>query len=131
MCTGLDPEFNVWQHISPYAEKVIAEEATAGAEIWIEEAKTFLGALLSLPLKMESTLNKIDRGEIAIKAPEIEQQVSGINRAIRQVVVGIVFAALLLGGIQLRIATDALLGDILLVGAGLSLVWLVIQGTKK
>ncbi|MGD9092808.1 MAG: AarF/UbiB family protein, partial [Anaerolineales bacterium] len=47
MCTGLDPEFNVWQHISPYAEKVIAEEATAGAEIWIEEAKTFLGALLS------------------------------------------------------------------------------------
>jgi predicted unusual protein kinase regulating ubiquinone biosynthesis (AarF/ABC1/UbiB family) len=131
MCTGLDPDFNLWEHIAPYAERIIAQEATAGAEIWIEEAKTLFGAMLSLPLKMESALSKIERGEVAIKAPDIEQQVAGLNNAIRQVVMGIVFAALLLGGIQLRIAEDDLLGNVLLVAAGLSLGWLFIQGMRR
>jgi predicted unusual protein kinase regulating ubiquinone biosynthesis (AarF/ABC1/UbiB family) len=131
MCTGLDPDFNLWEHIAPYAERIIAQEATAGAEIWIEEAKTLFGAMLSLPLKMESALSKIERGEVAIKAPDIEQQVAGLNNAIRQVVMGIIFAALLLGGIQLRIAEDDLLGNVLLVAAGLSLGWLFIQGMRR
>lgn len=130
MCTGLDPEFNVWDHISPYAERIIAQEASVGAEIWLEEAKNLLGAILSLPGKMELTLSRVNRGEIAIKAPEIEQHVSGINRSIRQVLFGIIFAALLLGGIQLRNADDAVLGNALLIGAALILGWLVVQNIR-
>ena len=39
MCTGLDPQFNVWEHLAPYAQKLIADEAKNNGEFWMDELK--------------------------------------------------------------------------------------------
>ncbi|MCS6908139.1 MAG: AarF/UbiB family protein, partial [Anaerolineales bacterium] len=38
MCTGLDPNFNVWFQLQPYAEKLIADEAASRWQDWLNEA---------------------------------------------------------------------------------------------
>jgi predicted unusual protein kinase regulating ubiquinone biosynthesis (AarF/ABC1/UbiB family) len=101
MCTGLDPQFNLWEHLAPYARKLMAEEARSVPEIWLEEVEKLVRALIGIPSKMESVLRRIERGEIAVHTPDVVQQVRLLEGAIHQVTTGIIFAALLLGGIKL------------------------------
>jgi predicted unusual protein kinase regulating ubiquinone biosynthesis (AarF/ABC1/UbiB family) len=128
MCTGLDPEFNLWDHLAPYAQKMMAEDGrTAGVETILSELGTLARSLVFLPKKMDSLLGKLERGEVAVRAPEVSQQVSQLERAIRQLTAGIIFTGLLLGSIQLYLAQQRTFGGLLLAGAGLSLIWMYLN----
>ena len=131
MCTGLDPNFNVWANLAPYAQKLIAQEARFGAEFWIGEVKTRLGAMLSIPLKIEAMLVKMERGEIAVRTPEMGQQVRQLEQAIRQLVGAMLFASTLIGGIQFYEGGRTLFGEILLAAAGLFLIWVLVSGRRR
>ena len=131
MCTGLYPDFNLWEHMGPYAQKMIVEEARTERQNWLSELESLGRAFLSVPKKMDSILGKMERGEIAVSAPEVTQKVSQLERAVRQVAGGIIFMGLLLGGIQLYLGGQDLFGRILLAGAGLSLVWVIAYGLGK
>ena len=126
MCTGLDPQFNVWNHLAPFAEKLIAEEAVGNWEFWLDEAKSFLGSIVSLPVKMDRMLAKMDRGEFAVRAPEIVKQLKHLESTFHRITGGIVFAAFLLGGIQLYLSNYYIFADILFAGAFISLIWVLI-----
>lgn len=126
MCTGLDPQFNVWNHLAPFAEKLIAEEAVGNWEFWLDEAKSFLGSMVSLPVKMDRMLAKMDRGEISVRAPEIVKQLKHLESTFHRITGGIVFAAFLLGGIQLYLSNYYIFADILFAGAFISLIWVLI-----
>jgi predicted unusual protein kinase regulating ubiquinone biosynthesis (AarF/ABC1/UbiB family) len=130
MCTGLDPEFNIWKQLAPYAQKMILEEARTGRETWLGELETLARAFLTVPRKMDSILSKMERGEIAVRTPEINQKVSLLEKAVRQVTGGLIFLALLLGGIQLFLAGQSTFSQILLAGAALSLIWVFMYGRK-
>ena len=54
-----------------------------------------------------------------------------MERAIRQVAVGIIFAALLLGSVQLYLSSASPFWQVLLAGAVLSLVWVFVEGIRK
>jgi len=131
MCTGLDPEFNVWDHLAPYAQKLIAQEARKGAEFWIEEAKSRLGALVSLPMRFDTLLARLERGDLAVRAPEINQQVVQLERAVRRLADAVIFSALLVGGLQVWMNGQTLLGEILLGGALLSILWILLFGRRR
>jgi predicted unusual protein kinase regulating ubiquinone biosynthesis (AarF/ABC1/UbiB family) len=103
MCTGLDPKFNLWSHLAPYARKIMAEEARKAQETWLVEAEKLARTFLALPFKMDASLTKLDRGEIAVRTPEVSHQVKRLTRATRGLTSAVIFAALLLGGIQLYI----------------------------
>jgi predicted unusual protein kinase regulating ubiquinone biosynthesis (AarF/ABC1/UbiB family) len=126
MCTGLDEQFNVWEHLAPYAQKLIAEEARHGVDFLLDEAKTLLRPMLSLPLKMDTMLGKMERGEIAVRAPEVNQQIKSMVRATRQLVGAVLFGSLLLGGVQLFINGDTLFAEILFGIAGICFIWVVL-----
>jgi len=126
MCTGLDPQFNVWNHLAPFAEKLIAEEAVGNWEFWLDEAKSFLGSIVSLPVKMDRMLSRMDRGEVAVRAPEIVKQLKHLESTFHRITGGIVFAAFLLGGIQLYLSNYYTFAYILFAGAFISLVWVLI-----
>ena len=131
MCTGLNPSFNLFDHLAPYARKLIADEARAAGGNWLEELLVLGRSLLSVPRKMDAMLEKMERGEIAVRAPEVSQQVSRLEGALRQIAAGVVFAALLLGGIQLYLAGRTPFAEVLLAGAGLSLLWALLAGRGK
>ncbi len=130
MCTGLDPQFNVWDHITPYAGKLLAEEAVSSRDFWIGEMQTFVTALIAYPKKINSVITKIERGEIAVQTPDLVKQVNRLERVIGQIVIGIVFAAFFLGAVQMYLAGQLALSVVLSVIALLSLTWLLLRSTS-
>jgi predicted unusual protein kinase regulating ubiquinone biosynthesis (AarF/ABC1/UbiB family) len=122
MCTGLDPDFNVWEELAPYAEKLISEEVRKGGQFWLDELGGLARAMISIPRKLDGMLGKLERGELAVRAPEVSRQVLQLERALRHLGWVIVFTAQLISGVQVYLARPGWLADILLAGAGLSLI---------
>jgi predicted unusual protein kinase regulating ubiquinone biosynthesis (AarF/ABC1/UbiB family) len=131
ICTGLDPKFNVWDHLSPYAQKLIADEVRTGADFWLGEVEKMVRTLVVMPYKLDSALSRIERGEVAVRSPELKDQISRLEYAIRQVSGGVVFTALLLGGVQLYLGEQYLLAFILLGSSALAFLWTLWQGRPR
>lgn len=125
MCTGLDPQFNLWEHLSPYARKLMAQEVQTGAEVWLAEIEKFVRTLWMLPNRLERALTQVERGELNVRNPDVVQQVQRLESAVRQTTAGIVFAALLLGGVQLYLGNQDLPAWILFIAAIFSFFWLM------
>jgi predicted unusual protein kinase regulating ubiquinone biosynthesis (AarF/ABC1/UbiB family) len=131
MCTGLDPEFNLWDHLAPFARKLMAEEGLTSLDAWLAEAEKLVRSLLIVPSKMESVLLRLERGDVAVRTPDVAQEVRQLETAIRQVTGSVIFAALLLGGIQLYLGGMQVFGAILLTMAGLDLLWVLLGGRRR
>ena len=131
MCTGLDPTFNLWNHLVPFAKKLIAQEAKPTSEILLAEAEALVRSLISVPRKMDTMLSKMERGDIAVRAPEVSRQVEHLERAIHRVAGSIVFSALLLAGVQLSLAGQNDWGLALLISSGISLLWVILAGRHR
>jgi predicted unusual protein kinase regulating ubiquinone biosynthesis (AarF/ABC1/UbiB family) len=130
MCTGLDPLFNVWNSLAPFAQKLVAEESRLGMDILLEEIKTYFRSLVSLPVKMDTILTKLERGDVAVRVPEVDRRVMRLERVVHQLVASIIFTGLILSGMLLYLAGSSPLWQILLMGAGLSLVWVIVTGRR-
>ena len=127
MCTGLNPDFNVWEHMAPYAESLLSREIKQAYASWLEEARVLLRSLLSIPVKLDTILAKLDRGDLAVQTPELLTHVSRLEGLIEQGIRGIIFAALLLGGIQLHLGGVNVYALPLLVLAGIDLGWILLS----
>lgn len=126
MCTGLDPQFNFWYSLAPFAQKLIAEEAVSGWEFWLGELGGMARALLTLPQRTEAMLGRMERGELAVQIPRITEQMNRLERTVRRGVGGLIFAALLTSGVQLYLAGQVIWGGILFACASLALIWVIL-----
>jgi predicted unusual protein kinase regulating ubiquinone biosynthesis (AarF/ABC1/UbiB family) len=131
MCTGLDPQFNLWQHLAPYARKLMIQEAKTGREAWLSELEKLARTLVALPLRTDQMLSRMERGELTVRNPELNQQVKRLESSMRQLVLGIVFTALLLGGVQLYLADETVFAAFLLIAALLVMLGLFGNGRRK
>lgn len=131
ICTGLDPDFNIFDHISPFAQRLIIEEARLDPTKIVSEVSQLVSLLLSMPKRVDETINKLDRGQIAVQMPDVTKSVRRLEGAVRQIVWGIVFASLLLGGIQLQIADEETLALIMFAGSLVSLIIMLLAGRRK
>jgi predicted unusual protein kinase regulating ubiquinone biosynthesis (AarF/ABC1/UbiB family) len=102
LCTALDAEYNLWESVQPYADKLVAEESGSGARFILGEAKAVAELTAALPRRLTRVLTMAERGQLTVEIPEIERQMNRIEAGVRRVVGAIVFAALLIGGILLR-----------------------------
>ncbi len=125
MCSGLNPHFNVWNSLAPYARRLIAEETVSNWQVWRDELITLARALLALPKQIESVLSKMERGNLDVRVPQLAVEVARLELAVRRTIAGVIFAGLLVGGVQFYQAGQMLLGGLLLVGAAVALIWLI------
>lgn len=123
MCTGLDPKFNVFDHIIPFAQKLISEEARSNRTEWIYQIETIARSWISTPMKLDALLKKLDRGEITMRNPDVNQQMIRVERTIHRLGFGIIFAAIFLGGIQLVLGGYIAWGVFTICGSILFLLW--------
>lgn len=130
MCTGLDPQFNVWEGITPFARKLIAEEAGDGRDAWPETLAVMARRLVALPGRVDNVLQKIERGELSVRDSQLSRQAKLLEGAINRLAGSLVFFALLLGGVQLYVAGHSPLGEILAAGSGLALGWVLLSGRR-
>lgn len=122
MCTGLDPEFNVWLGLNPFANKLITEEAGKNWEYWLKEAENYGQTLLSLPLRLDRALQKIERGQLEIQVKDLNTKFNKIIASNSRIAFSIVFFGLLIGGITFFLSGEMLISTIFFVLTGLTFV---------
>lgn len=125
MCTGLDKDFNVWEALSPYASKLIADEGVGSLEKILEEVGKYARRLLALPSRAESLLGKLENGELETRDPKLTRQVERLVGAIQQAASSVVFAACLFGAVQSYLAGQNWLAAILGFCSGLALLFVM------
>jgi predicted unusual protein kinase regulating ubiquinone biosynthesis (AarF/ABC1/UbiB family) len=125
LCTGLEPNFNLWNQISPYAKKLIEKEATKGLDEWLEELGSLLQNLIALPSQASRVLSLAESGGLVVQSPQVAREVRTLSRSVDRLTGGIIFLGLLLGGVLLYNAGNMLYAQGLLAGALISLLWIL------
>ena len=127
MCTGLDPDFNLWTSISPYATKLISDEGGTTFSTVLAEGTKIFQVLVGLPGRTDRVLTTIERGELNVQTPLLEIRMRRLERSVGRLNGGLVFAALLVAGAVLY-RTDAGLAKWLMGGSLLPLAWVMMGG---
>jgi predicted unusual protein kinase regulating ubiquinone biosynthesis (AarF/ABC1/UbiB family) len=125
MCTGLDPNFNLWNQLAPYAKKLVSEEGGSGLDIVLETLEELAKTLVALPSQASRVLAQAEREGLLIRAPQMTRQLGLLERSIDRLSGSLIFSALLLGGIFLYNAGNLVFGQTLLVFAGIVLLWVL------
>jgi predicted unusual protein kinase regulating ubiquinone biosynthesis (AarF/ABC1/UbiB family) len=130
MCTGLDPDFNLFAHLVPFAQELLAEERGE----WLDELLDWLieqgEALLTMPARMDSVLTQLERGEIVVAArpgPEFQQDLARLTGAVRGLAGAVLTSALLITGALLYLNGELLLGAIAAALALITLGWILLR----
>jgi predicted unusual protein kinase regulating ubiquinone biosynthesis (AarF/ABC1/UbiB family) len=123
MCTGLDPNFNLWNQVSPYARKMIEQEAKTGIGDWLEEFGKLLQDLIAVPSQASRVLAQVERGDLIVQMPDLIREVRALIRTADRLTGGIIFVGLVVGGVMLYNAGNILYGQGMLLCALIVLIW--------
>lgn len=115
MCTGLDPQFNLWASIAPYANRLITGDADeeglfggATFQTLLAEGTKLFQTGVGLPARADRVLQMAERGELTVQSPLLELRIRRVERTLGRVVNAVLFAALLIAGATLWDSEPAL-----------------------
>ena len=101
ICTGLHPDFNLFEDLAPFARGWLDE---AGGD-WLKAALRWITEegrkLVGLPARLETALDQLERGELTVRAqaaPDLEAQLEHVRRELQRVAAALAFAGLLVTG---------------------------------
>lgn len=126
MCTGLNPDFNLFESMIPFAQKLLAEESADGFEEILSILLEQLQALSTLPARLDRTLTRVDRGEVTLKvsaASDLQRDLDRLTRSVDRLVGAVIFAALLMVSGLLYINGAVIFGAAGLVLSLLAFLW--------
>ncbi|OJV82178.1 MAG: hypothetical protein BGO37_04075 [Cellulomonas sp. 73-92] len=131
MCTGLNPEFNLWTSITPYAATLVSDEGGRGG-LWstvAAEGTKIVQSLVALPGRVDRILTLVERGDLSVKTPMLDLRIRALDRSVRRIPMAIVFAALLLAGAVLYPA-EPTLAKVLMAVSVLPLIGTLRRGPR-
>jgi len=133
MCTGLDPNFNLWEQLTPYARKLVEEETSSAFSLdnILKQAGDILQAFIALPSQASRVLAQMESGGLVVQTPQVTREISSLGRSVDHLTSGIIFAAFLVSGVMLVNNGHGQLGAGLLGAAGATFVWILFGGRGK
>lgn len=123
MCTGLDPDFNLWTQLAPYAQKLVVDEGSNSWQIWFDQIGDFVKELIAIPTLTTRLFSRLDRGELNVNMPQVNRQIYHLEGAVNRLVGGLMFSALLFGGVLLYRGGDVGLGFVFWGLSALTFLW--------
>ncbi|WP_285138021.1 AarF/UbiB family protein [Microbacterium sp. lyk4-40-TSB-66] len=114
MCSSLDPAFNIWDAVEPYAQRLIREESGNTAQALVREVGAVAAVTARLPRRADNLISRLEEGSLSVETPRIERRMRDLERMVRRVVSSVLFTGLLIGGVLLQ-TEQAVFGTILMV----------------
>jgi predicted unusual protein kinase regulating ubiquinone biosynthesis (AarF/ABC1/UbiB family) len=121
VCSALDPAFNLWDSVEPYAQQLIREERGNVAQDVGRQALDTLGLLVRLPRRLDELATTLEDGTLAVTVPTVERRLNRLEGTVRRVVSAVLFAGLLIAGAVVR-ADDTVFGTVLMAASALPLL---------
>jgi hypothetical protein len=148
MATSLDPDFNPWQELQPYAQKMIAQSIRGGpvdssalnstllqslmsgngTQTLAELGRVLLERAVKLPQRLDNVLTQIERGELRVQvepAAAYRRQLQRIEGQGRRTTRAVIFAGLLISATLLYTSGEVALGAAGFALAGVTFLSLV------
>jgi predicted unusual protein kinase regulating ubiquinone biosynthesis (AarF/ABC1/UbiB family) len=130
VCSALDPEFNLWDSVEPYAAQLIRDERGNVVQDLAKEALEIAGVALRLPKRLDALADRLEDGTLAVTSPRLEQRVARLERTARRVISAVLFGGLLIAGAVVR-ADDAVLGTVLMAASAVPLLYTLFAGRRR
>jgi predicted unusual protein kinase regulating ubiquinone biosynthesis (AarF/ABC1/UbiB family) len=127
MCTGLDPKINIFNHLGPFSQKIIAEETQHDWRYWVGEAGDVARKVLTLPIRADSLITKLERGELNVRDPQLTENIRRLEKTVSKAVAGIVFAAFLVASIQLSVDDQEVFSWAFRIAAIITFLWILFR----
>ena len=108
LCSALDPAFNIWEPVEPYAARLLRDESGGLLKDVGAQTVSNLGSLWRLPARLDSTLDRLDAGSLTFDISSLENRLDRIIRVAHRAVSAVLFGGLLIGGILLLAAAPPL-----------------------
>lgn len=121
VCSTLDPRFNLWDSIEPYAARLLRDESGNVIKDAAQQTVDTAGSMLRLPRRLDGVLSQLEKGSLAIASPQIERQLGKLTTLARSAGSMVVFGALLIAGAIIR-AENTVLGNLLMIASAVPLL---------
>lgn len=116
VASTLDPEYNPWDSVTPYAQQLLRDEGGNLARDFMDQAGQSAQILWRLPSRVDSLLSGLEDGSVAFKVPGVERGLERVERLARRGVSAGVFGAMLLAG-ALVYGEQSTLGTVLMIAS--------------
>lgn len=127
MCSGLNPAFNVWDAVEPYAAQLLRDETGNTVKAFAQEAWANVDVAARLPGRIDAVITEIEEGTITFDTSRLERRLGRLERIGLRVVSAVLFAGLAIGGAVL-IAPNLALGIVMLSASAIPLLHAVFAG---
>lgn len=102
VCSTLDPEFNMWRAVEPFAGSLVQDEGRATVRQIGQQVAATVGIVAGLPRRIDGVLTQLDQGRLAVRTPGADRQLREVQRALNRVISAVVFAGLVIAGALIR-----------------------------
>ncbi|ALE06917.1 ABC transporter [Arthrobacter sp. ERGS1:01] len=130
VCSSLDPKFNLWDSVEPYAAQLLRDERGNLVKDLGSQVLDVASVALRLPKRLDGLLTRIDEGSLQVANPRLERQLARLNRTARRAVAALIFGAVLIAGAVVR-GSDLVLGNVLMIGSVLPLLYGLWAGRRR
>jgi predicted unusual protein kinase regulating ubiquinone biosynthesis (AarF/ABC1/UbiB family) len=124
MSTALDPKFNPWKEIQPFAQGMAQKSSKRGAQDVLDEVIKLLRQTVQLPNQADQVLSRALSGQLEIRAQLSQASTNDLRRiehGISRLSWLIIFAVFMGCGTALLISQFVGVGGVFLVVGGLAL----------
>jgi predicted unusual protein kinase regulating ubiquinone biosynthesis (AarF/ABC1/UbiB family) len=104
ICSGLDQQFNIWQQVVPYTQKLVNTQSGGGLGLVLKELGDILRIAVTLPRRGDELITRLEQGKLSIQTPDVKIQISRIITSIHRLTSALIFAVFFVGGILLYLA---------------------------
>ncbi|MGG7462885.1 ABC1 kinase family protein [Plantibacter sp. YIM 135347] len=130
VCSALDPQFNLWDSVEPYASQLLKDERGNVVQDLAKQAMEVAGIAVRLPKRLDTVIDRLEEGTLAVTSPRLERRVARLERTALRLVSAILFGSLLIAGAVLR-ANDVVFGTVLMIASVLPLLHALFAGRRE
>jgi predicted unusual protein kinase regulating ubiquinone biosynthesis (AarF/ABC1/UbiB family) len=127
VCSSLDPAFNIWEAVEPFAAQLLRAESGNAARALAGEALDVAAAAVRLPQRFDALVTRVEQGRVTVSTPGVDRRLAHLERLVRRAVSAVLFAGLLVGG-ALLLPANAALGIVLMSISAIPFAHAVLAG---
>ncbi|WP_036319923.1 hypothetical protein [Microbacterium sp. B24] len=121
VCSTLEPEYNIWESIEPFAGQVLRDEGGNVVKDALAQVAEVATTAWRLPGRLDGLITGFEEGTVSVDMSRLERRLDRLERIAQRGLAAVVFGILLIGGILLRV-TDEVFGVAMMIASLVPLV---------